>query len=145
MVWLSDANRADRTVPLRYVSWRTVGWAGSGRDQRPARKSATITASNAAAAPAARSVRREDFEVALAGCDCVAEVPDSPSRAKARSRAFWIRSVRFFSRQRRMIRSIAGDTCAPETLSSGGSSFRIAFIVSTDESRRNARWPESIS
>ena len=56
---------------------------------------------------------------------------EGDSSAKARSRADWKRSVAFFSRQRLTIRSSAGGTAGAASSRSFGSSFRIAFIVST--------------
>ena len=52
------------------------------------------------------------------------------SSANARSRADWKRSSGRFSRQRRTIRSTPGATTTPDRSGSGGSSFRIAVIVS---------------
>jgi len=63
----------------------------------------------------------------------------------ARSRADWNRCSGFFSRQCRTIRSIPGGTFWFVREMSGGSSFRIADIVSAAESPRNARCPASIS
>jgi hypothetical protein len=71
-------------------------------------------------------------------CDDDEEVPDSASKAKPRSRADWNRSRGFFSRQRRTIRSSDGDTGRPLRVNSGGSSLRMAFMVSTLLSRLNA-------
>ncbi len=61
------------------------------------------------------------------------------------SRADWKRRSRSFSRQCRTIRSRAGGMFLPEADSSGGSSFRIAAIVSLAVSLRNAFLPESSS
>jgi hypothetical protein len=61
------------------------------------------------------------------------------------SRADWNRSCGFFSRQWLTIRSRAGGRLRFVAVRSGGSSFRIAFMVSTAEPPRNARRPESIS
>ena len=61
------------------------------------------------------------------------------------SRADWKRSPAFFSRQWATIRSRAGGRVRFVSLRSGGSSLRIAFIVSTAEVPRNARRPDSIS
>jgi hypothetical protein len=61
------------------------------------------------------------------------------------SEADWNRRSGFFSRQWRTIRSRPGETFWFVTESSGGSSLRIAAIVSPAESPRKARWPESIS
>jgi len=65
--------------------------------------------------------------------------------ANARSLADWNRRSGFFSRQRRMMRSSPGDTCPPEADNSDTSSFRMAFMVSTEDSPLNARLPETIS
>ena len=65
---------------------------------------------------------------------CVVADPESCSRSKARSRADWKRSSGFFSRQWRTIRSRAGGRLRLVSLRSGGSSLRIAVIVSTAES-----------
>ena len=79
--------------------------------------------------------------------------PRGPSRSFPRAprgrtrgrRADWKRSAGFFSRQCRTSRSSSDGIFAPETSGSGGSSFRIAFIVSIAESPLNARRPVSIS
>ena len=67
---------------------------------------------------------------------------DDGCRANARSAADWNLRAGSFSRQRRTIRPSAGGT---EAGSSGGSSFKMAFITSTDESPAKARLPQSIS
>ena len=73
------------------------------------------------------------------------DVPENASSANATSRAVWNRSAGFFSRQWRTIRSSAGDRSVFDVDSSGGSSRRIAVIVSAAVSRLNARSPDSIS
>ena len=70
---------------------------------------------------------------------------DASESAKATSLAVWNRLPRSFSRQCRTMWSMAGDTFRPDCVSSGGSSFRIAAIVSLAVSRLNALLPESIS
>src|SRR5690349_9149281 len=60
----------------------------------------------------------------------VALAVESEPRSKARSRADWKRSSGFFSRQWETIRSRPGGIWRPDWASSGGSSLRIAFIVS---------------
>ena len=74
-----------------------------------------------------------------------AEAPDSDSRSNARSCAEWNRSSGFFSRQWRTTRSSPGCTFLFVAERSGGSSRRIADIVSAAVSRWNARAPESDS
>ena len=69
----------------------------------------------------------------------------SASRLKATSRADWKRSAGFFSRQWRTMRSSAGETLRLVSPRSGGSSLRMALMVSTEESPWKARLPDSIS
>src|SRR4029077_11363871 len=71
--------------------------------------------------------------------------PLSDSTANARSLADWNLRSAFFSRQRAKILCSPGGPCHPDSLSSGGSSRRIAVIVSADVLRLKARLPESIS
>src|SRR3954451_20836539 len=81
-------------------------------------------------------------------CDLIwleESTPDKASSAKARSLAEWKRSSRFFSRQRRTTRSRPELTELLVSERSGGSSRRIALIVSAIESRWNAFRPDSIS
>ena len=61
------------------------------------------------------------------------------------SLADWNRRSRSFSRQCRTMWSSAGEMFRPDCVSSGGSSLRIAAIVSLAVSRLNALLPESIS
>ena len=61
------------------------------------------------------------------------------------SRADWKRSPGFFSRQCRTMRCSAGDGPEPLVAISGGSSFRIAAMLSAAVSRPNACRPVSIS
>ena len=61
------------------------------------------------------------------------------------SDADWNLRSGFFSRQWRTIRSRPGEMFWFVTERSGGSSRRIAAIVSPAESPRKARWPASIS
>ncbi len=70
---------------------------------------------------------------------------DASESANATSLAVWKRFSRSFSRQCRTMWSSAGETLRPDCVSSGGSSFRIAAIVSLAVSRLNALWPESSS
>ena len=70
---------------------------------------------------------------------------DWSERLNAMSRADWNRCSRSFSRQCLTTRSSAGETFRPDSDSSGGSSRRIAAIVSAFVSRRNAFLPESSS
>ena len=69
----------------------------------------------------------------------------SASRSKARSRADWNRRARVLLEAMAHEPLEAGGEVLLVTESSGGSSFRIAAIVSPAESPRNARRPESIS
>jgi hypothetical protein len=71
--------------------------------------------------------------------------PATADKSKARSWAEWKRCSGFFSRQWRTMRSSAGEMSPFAAERSGGSSLRIADIVSAEESRRKARLPESIS
>jgi hypothetical protein len=75
----------------------------------------------------------------------VVEISVRASRLKAMSLADWKRCAGFFSRQWRTIRSRAGGTLRAASESSGGSSFRIALMVSAAESPWKARLPETIS
>jgi hypothetical protein len=61
------------------------------------------------------------------------------------SRADWKRSPGFFSKQCCTMRCSAGDTPEPLAAISGGSSLRIAVMLSAAVSRANARDPVSIS
>ncbi len=67
------------------------------------------------------------------------------SRAMPRSWAVRKRSSGRFSRQRRTMRSSAGETVREDSKRLGGSSLRIALRVSTGLSPRKARLPVSIS
>src|ERR1700733_9963979 len=75
------------------------------------------------------------------------EFPDSESvsRAKAKSWADWNRCSGFFSRQRRTTFCIPGGTVGMTCEMAGGSSLRMAFIVSIPVARRKALLPEIIS
>lgn len=100
-------------------------------------------------ARASAGTGRREAATGASSCPVEAEstpdTPDSVCSWKARSRADWKRSSGFFSRQCRTIRSIAGLMWRALSVRSGGSSFRIALMVSTAESPLNARRPESIS
>ena len=101
-----------------------------------------------AAAPITPARRRFSTPPARAAFAAVLEeevVLLSASSAKARSFADWKRCSGCFSRQRRTMRSSPGETGVVISLSSGGSSFRIAVIVSAAVSWRKARLPEIIS
>ena len=91
---------------------------------------------------ARRSLRGERTATWVA---VVPDIPDRASSAKARSRADWNLSSGAFSRQRRISLSMAGEMFLVAVEISGGSSFRMAFIVSIEESPRNARCPPTIS
>ena len=67
------------------------------------------------------------------------------SSAKARSWASRNRSPGFFSRQCWTIRCSAGEGAEPEAEISGGSSFRMAAMLSAVVSRLKACRPVSIS
>src|SRR5215467_13899286 len=69
----------------------------------------------------------------------VLSVPDSADNANDKSFADWKRCSEFFSRQRRTIRSSAGEIGCDAATGSAGSSLRTAVIVSAGVSRRNAR------
>ena len=104
---------------------------------------ATASATAAAAIPI--RPRRGGAGIASILTDDDAPVFDTASSAKARSRAEWKRSSRFFSRQRRTMRSNAGEAPLAAATISGGSSRRIALIVSTAVLPLKARFPENIS
>src|SRR6185503_3502741 len=63
---------------------------------------------------------------------------EGASSANARSVALWKRRAGCFSRHRRTMRSSDGLIVELVALNSGGSSFKIAAMVSADVSRRNA-------
>src|SRR5690242_11013182 len=106
------------------------------------------TSSAATTAAAGSSQRLRDADADAAEAD-VLEMLETDSRSKAMSCADWKRWAGCFSRQWRTIRSSAGEillAAIPEREGkSGGSSFRIAVIVSALVLRLNARWPHSIS
>jgi len=101
----------------------------------------TATSARAAASQGQSGVRR-DAAVAAARTAELASVPESELSANDRSLADWKRCSGVFSRQRRTMRSSAGETrrLAPEERSdersddgvdkSGGSSFKTAVMVS---------------
>ena len=98
------------------------------------------------AANSCKASRRRGAALAIG--IALAALPDCPetvSNAKARSWAERNRWSGLFSRQRLTMRSRTGENPCSAFVSSGGSSFRIAFIVSMADSRRNARLPDSVS
>src|SRR5450755_407947 len=98
-----------------------------------------------AKAPDAEMSHQCDREAEVAASEAVESVPESAPRAKPRSRADWKRLAGFFSRQWRTMRFMAGETFSWSGSGSGGSSLRMAFMVSTLDSPLKARWPEMIS
>ena len=122
---------------------RTAVAVPRAADFLPARNAATEAATRPRAIRDGTTSRREIGNAANAGA--TGPVPESDSRAKARSCAEWKRCAGSFSRQRRTIRSRAGGAIPCAELSSGGSSFRIAANVAAVVSARNARRPDSIS
>ena len=131
-------------MPRRKVSWRNDG-VSNFTVRRPRKKVAAIPAS--ASAATRRSARRgRDIATPFAAAAAAAGVdPDSAWRSNARSCAEWKRSSGFFSRQWRTTRSRPGATFLFVAERSGGSSRRIADMVSAAVSRWNARDPDSIS
>ena len=145
-VWPSGAKRAACSVPRRNVSWRKLGASPVPRSAVPARMrpAATARASAAAATVRMRSTRRRGSR----GVSAVPPAEASPERAarpNATSRADWKRSPGLFSRQCRTMASSPGGSPGWTVAGSGGSSLRIAFMVSTAYSRRNAGRPVNIS
>lgn len=104
-------------------------------DRVPIRYANAAIAMATRTATTGRTRRLRSSDLAIEGDDWEPEVAESDSRSKARSLADWNRASGCFSRQCRTIRSRPGWTFGFDALSSGGSSFRIAFIVSTEESR----------
>jgi len=104
---------------------------------------AARTPSAAVIRTARRDTGRATFpeDAAIAGV----EASDNARRSNARSCAEWNRSSGFFSRQWRITRSRPGWTFLFVAERSGGSSRRMADIVSAAVSRWNAREPESAS
>ena len=110
--------------------------AGAVRvNERPANTPATAAMTMSAAPIASGCTRRGLTAGATVAPDPAVAVPESASSANATSRADWNRSTGFFSRQCRMMRSIAGDMAARVPVISGGSSLRTAVIVSAAVSR----------
>jgi hypothetical protein len=77
-------------------------------------------------------------------CAADVAVPLGASIANARSLADWNRRSTFFSRHRPRIRCSPIGPCHPVSFSSGGSSRKIAAIVSATVSRLKARLPVNI-
>ena len=127
---------------------RKVRRLNSGRGVRlarlPAMKNAAASATTARPV-ARRTSHRFRFPIPAARETDSADSPESASRSKAMSRADWNRSPGVFSRQWPTIRSRAGGRLRFVSDRSGGSSLRIAFMVSTAEAPRKARRPDSIS
>src|SRR5262245_36700388 len=88
-----------------------------------------------------------DDAVVVSNCESGREPDgvDKASSAKLRSCAEWKRRSGCFSKHRRTIFSSCGLTFVFVSPSSGGSSFKIAFITSTANSPPKARRPDSIS
>ena len=97
--------------------------------------------------PSTRTARRDAGRATLpvAAVSAGVDASDSARRSNARSCAEWNLSSGFFSRQWRITRSSPGCTFLFVAERSGGSSRRIADMVSAAVSRWNAREPDSIS
>src|SRR5580704_11620062 len=142
MVWPSGANRAEATCPPRKVRRVNTGFE-AGTVARPAQNAAAAANSRTGIAATNEARHRPilaNRDAGTAFAELLSE--DKLSKSKARSRADWKRKLGSFSRQWRTIRSRPGETCRPVSVSSGGSSLRMAFMVSTLESPLNARLRE---
>src|ERR1700751_3045204 len=89
------------------------------------------TATTAALRKTGRQIGLPGDSLAIADAGVAVE-SDNASSAKARSEADWKRCSGDFSRQRWAVRCTAGGMFATSAESGGGSSFRIALIVSTE-------------
>ena len=134
---------SDSTPASSVIWWNASGSEGAdaapGASARPA-KNAAAASTNAPAMSAIgrrRGVAREAIASAATRplAPLSVDVPDSACSANARSRADWKRSSGCFSRQWRMTGSIAAGDEAPSRVTSGGSSRRMAVIVSAAVSR----------
>ena len=111
----------------------------------PRKYAASTAATATSASTAALTQRRRSGGRARRLTTLELEVPEIASSANPTSRAEWNLRAGSFSRQRRMIRSSPGDSCSLSVCNSGGSSFKMAFMVSMDDSPLKARCPLSIS
>src|SRR5579862_1891016 len=131
LVWLSLVNCDTDS---------TTGVAGGSSSQ-------TATATSATTALAGATIQRQrQFDVTVVN-EPVGAVPESDkaSRAKARSEAEWKRCSGLFSRHRCTIFWRAGGVPGTICEADGGSSFRMALIVSGEVGLWNARSPVNIS
>ncbi len=119
-----------------------------------ARRPASQMPASASSAPSAtsptRSARRPQANpwpasAAASATLLLVLVVTTASSARARSWVERKRSSGRFSRQRRTMRSRAGDSLADDSSRLGGSSLRMALSVSTIDSPWKARLPVSIS
>ncbi len=143
MVLPSGANRPRKIVCSWYVSTLNDTGTVEGAAPRPAANAAA--ARMAAAAAAATGFNHRDRARPAVATARAAEIdePDSACSAKAMSLALWKRSAGDFSRQCDTIGPMAGGRPLEAASGiSGGSSLRIAVMVSAVVSRWNARWPE---
>ena len=141
MFWPSGANLAPLIEPWRKVSRWNVGVL-IFFVCLPPKKASTAVTINAIPTTTPGAILR----LAWMDLSGVVEVkPEIVSRSKARSRADWKRPSGCFSKQWRTIRPSAGVMFGADSLMSFGSSFRIAFMISTELSPVNGRLPESIS
>src|SRR5215471_13185748 len=132
----SAVKRAKSTLPRRNVTRTWVADAVAlavEPTRRPVQKAAAPRSMAAATMAAALRAPRDRAADAAAPVDNP-DVPDRDSRSNARSWADWNRRSGFFSRQWRTMRSRPGEIAWFVTERSGGSSFRIADMVSAAES-----------
>src|SRR5262245_6970860 len=127
-----------------------VGWRAKYAQVNP-----NVTSDNTAATAQATHSQRNPRDVSIcsgapgkaaaSNCDSSRgpDGVDKASSAKQRSLADWKRCSGFFSKQRRTILSKAGLIFAFISLSSGGISFKIAFITSIADSPPKVRPPLS--
>jgi hypothetical protein len=126
--------------------WNRVGPTTVGCSRRRwSATGASVSSSNAAIAHATHSRVRRAARGLGPTAFAEAEASDKASSANARSLAVWNRAAGLFSRQRSTMRRRAGGIARPVPPRSGGSSLRIAVIVSAGVSRRNARRPDRSS
>src|SRR5262247_3649559 len=122
--------------------------SGVGWRVRYAQVNPNVSSDNTAAPAHAIHSRSSARDLFVFSSDEASREPDgvdNASSAKPRSLAVWNLRSGFFSKQRRMIFSNAREVFAFVSPRFGGSSFRIAFITSIDDSPPNARLPDNIS
>src|ERR1700756_1250286 len=124
------------------VSWVTDSTTGTAAGIR---HQATRSAAKAKTTPAAATHNQRERERWVAITTGPLPDSDKASSAKARSDATWKRSVGFLLRHRFTSCCNPRGTVGAACEISGGSSLRIADIVSAEVAFRNARQPVNIS